>query len=38
MKRTAKQIQGRPHVSPRSFFDSGAHEYSKKPFNYKTDV
>lgn len=37
MKRTAKQIQGRPYVSPRTFFDEGCSEFNKKPFNYKTD-
>ena len=37
MKRTAKQIQGRPYVSPRTFFDEDSHEFSKKPFNYKTE-
>ncbi len=37
MKRTAKQIQGRPYVSPRTFFDEGCSEFTKKPFNYKTD-
>jgi hypothetical protein len=37
MKRTAKQIQGRPHVSPRTFFDEGCSEFTKKPFNYKTE-
>ena len=37
MKRTAKQIQGRPHVSARTFFDEGCSEFTKKPFNYKTD-
>lgn len=37
MKRTAKQIQGRPYVSPRTFFDEASHEYTKKPFSYKVD-
>ena len=37
MKRTAKQIQGRPYVSPRTFFDEGCSEFTKKPFSYKTD-
>lgn len=37
MKRTAKQIQGRPYVSARTFFDQDSHEFSKKPFNYKTE-
>jgi hypothetical protein len=37
MIRTAKQIQGRPYVSPRTFFDEGCSEFTKKPFNYKTD-
>ncbi len=37
MKRTSKQIQGRPYVSPRTFFDEASHEYSKKPFSYKVD-
>ncbi len=37
MQRTAKQIQGRPHVSARTFFDEGCTEFTKKPFNYKTD-
>jgi len=37
MKRTAKQIQGRPYVSARTFFDEDSHEYTTKPFNYKTE-
>ena len=37
MKRTAKQIQGRPYISPRTFFDEASHEYTKKPFSYKVD-
>lgn len=37
MKRTAKQIQGRPYVSPRTFFDEGCSEFNNKPLSYKTD-
>ncbi len=37
MKRTAKEIQGRPYVSPRTFFDNGSNEFTKKPFNYKIE-
>lgn len=37
MKRTVKQIQGRPYVSPRTYFDEDSSEYTKKPFNYKTE-
>jgi hypothetical protein len=37
MRRTAKEIQGRSYVSPRTFFDEDSHEFTKKPFNYKTE-
>jgi hypothetical protein len=37
MRRTAKEIQGRPYVSPRTFFDEDSHEFTKKPFTYKTE-
>lgn len=37
MKRTAKEIQGRPYVSPRTFFDEDSHEFTKKPFTYKIE-